>query len=90
MFLTFYQLIKQFLFYQIFFFNVESTLNLFSYQTALKFFQKQLVKYLKPFVPVGSDFKESWSKATKSIKNDRAKEKKIASAPSVPNDEKKE
>ena len=39
---------------------------------------------------VGSDFKESWSIATKSIKNYRAKEKKIASAPSVPNDEKKE
>ncbi len=31
---------------------------------------------LKKYVPVDSNFKESWTKATKSIKNDRSKEKK--------------
>ena len=48
--------------------EVEAVGTLINCKSQIKF----LLAELKKYIPMGSDFKESWTKATNSVKNDRA------------------
>jgi len=56
--------------------NVIKKIFLYIQNLRSLFFQDYFEGKFKKYVPVDSNFKESWTNATKSIKNDRSKENK--------------